>query len=94
MTEIPTFPVSGTIRLGQFLKLAGLVDSGAMARGFITGGDVSVNNKTETRRGCQLNDGDVVTLASPAGVFSARVHVLAEKTCGPASFLIAGPHTN
>jgi len=50
------------IRLGQFLKLAGLIDSGAEAKPIIASGAVAVNGATELRRGRQLRRGDVVTL--------------------------------
>ncbi|WP_344185447.1 MULTISPECIES: RNA-binding S4 domain-containing protein [Tsukamurella] len=48
------------IRLGQFLKLAGLIDSGAEAKGVIADGEVTVNGEVDTRRGRQLAVGDVV----------------------------------
>ncbi len=51
-----------SIRLGQFLKLADLVDNGADAKPLMIQGLVSVNGETETRRGRQLTTGDVVTL--------------------------------
>jgi len=51
-----------TIRLGQALKLAGLVASGGEARAPIEEGRVSVNGEVETRRGRQLRRGDVVAL--------------------------------
>ncbi len=51
-----------TIRLGQLLKLAGLVDSGSDAKFLLAGGEVSVNGETETRRGRQVRAGDVVAL--------------------------------
>jgi ribosome-associated protein len=50
-----------TIRLGQFLKLANLIDSGADAKEAIADGQVLVNDEVETRRGRQLRSGDVVT---------------------------------
>lgn len=50
-----------SIRLGQFLKLAGLIDSGADAKAVIADGLVSVNGAVEIRRGRQLRDGDTVT---------------------------------
>jgi ribosome-associated protein len=50
------------IRLGQFLKLANLVESGAEAKAPIAEGLVRVNGEIETRRGRQLRDGDVVEL--------------------------------
>jgi ribosome-associated protein len=52
----------GSIRLGQFLKLADLVDNGADAKPLLMQGLVLVNGEVETRRGRQLTDGDVVTL--------------------------------
>ena len=51
-----------SIRLGQFLKLADLVDYGAEAKPLLMQGLVSVNGEVETRRGRQLTKGDVVTL--------------------------------
>lgn len=51
-----------SIRLGQFLKLANLIDSGADAKAMIADGRVSVNDEIETRRGRQLRSGDVVRL--------------------------------
>lgn len=50
-----------SIRLGQFLKLASLIDSGADAKEVIADGLVTVNGAVETRRGRQLQHGDVVT---------------------------------
>jgi ribosome-associated protein len=52
-----------SIRLGQFLKLADLVDTGADAKGVLAEGLVRVNGDVETRRGRQLVAGDVVQLA-------------------------------
>ena len=52
-----------SIRLGQFLKLADLVDTGADAKGALAEGLVRVNGDVETRRGRQLVVGDVVELA-------------------------------
>ena len=48
------------IRLGQLLKLAGLVDSGGEAKTVLAEGRVKVNGSVEVRRGAQLNPGDVV----------------------------------
>ncbi|NNH73994.1 RNA-binding S4 domain-containing protein [Nocardia uniformis] len=57
-------PISDeVIRLGQFLKLANLIDSGAEAKTVIAEGLVRVNDEVELRRGRQLSAGDVVTLA-------------------------------
>ncbi|WP_084125429.1 RNA-binding S4 domain-containing protein [Demequina sp. NBRC 110054] len=48
------------IRLGQFLQLAGLVDSGGEAKEVIREGDVLVNGEVDQRRGRQLQVGDIV----------------------------------
>ncbi|MDX6202009.1 MAG: ribosome-associated protein [Frankiales bacterium] len=50
------------IRLGQLLKLAGLVDSGGEAKTVLAERRVTVNGTVETRRGAQLRPGDVVHL--------------------------------
>ncbi len=55
-----------SIRLGQFLKLANLVESGADAKPVVQDGLVRVNGEVETRRGRQLRLGDVVELAGQA----------------------------
>jgi ribosome-associated protein len=52
-----------SIRLGQFLKLADLVDTGADAKGLLARGLVRVNGDVETRRGRQLATGDLVECA-------------------------------
>ena len=49
-----------SIRLGQLLKLAGLVESGSDVKLVLADGDVSVNGEPETRRGRRLALGDVV----------------------------------
>jgi ribosome-associated protein len=51
-----------TIRLGQLLKLAGVVDSGAEAKELLADGAVRVNGEPEERRGRQLRSGDVVAV--------------------------------
>ncbi|MDE7327753.1 MAG: RNA-binding S4 domain-containing protein [Lachnospiraceae bacterium] len=48
------------IKLGQALKLAGLVDSGVEAKEAITSGKVKLNGTTELKRGKKIVDGDVV----------------------------------
>jgi ribosome-associated protein len=50
------------IRLGQFLKLADLVDTGGEGKILISSGDVRVNGEVDIRRGRQLRRGDVVTV--------------------------------
>lgn len=51
------------IRLGQFLKLADQVQDGFEAKIRIQSGETLVNQEVETRRGRQLQRGDVVQLA-------------------------------
>ncbi|MDO4792493.1 MAG: RNA-binding S4 domain-containing protein [Buchananella hordeovulneris] len=67
MPTYETIPVRGTIRLGQFLKLTGLVEDGATATIAIQSGDVLVNGQVEERRGAQLAPGDVVEIDLPTG---------------------------
>lgn len=50
----------GSIRLGQLLKLASLVEDGVEAAELIRNGLVKVNGDIEERRGRQLGVGDVV----------------------------------
>ena len=60
-TPIDDVSIGGEmIRLGQFLKFSGLLDSGGDAKEVIIDGYVLVNDETERRRGRQLHDGDVV----------------------------------
>ncbi len=49
------------IRLGQFLKFAGLLDSGGDVKEAIIDGYVTVNGEVDRRRGRQLRVGDTVT---------------------------------
>lgn len=49
------------IKLGQALKTAGLVESGARAKDVILEGLVQVNGETDTRRGRKLYAEDVIT---------------------------------
>lgn len=49
------------IRLGQFLKFSGLLDSGGDAKEVVIDGYVTVNGEVDRRRGRQLHDGDLVT---------------------------------
>ena len=56
-------PINGDmIRLGQFLKLADLIDTGGEGKVLIASGDVTVNGEVDTRRGRQLHPGDVVAV--------------------------------
>ncbi|HEY7632524.1 MAG TPA: RNA-binding S4 domain-containing protein [Thermoleophilaceae bacterium] len=49
-----------TIRLGQLLKLAGVVGSGSEVKDLLAFEPVLVNGEPEERRGRQLHGGDVV----------------------------------
>lgn len=73
-SAVPEVPIRDeVIRLGQFLKLAGLAESGADARALVEDGAVTVNGEPETRRGRQLVRGDRVSVSLPSGVESAAV---------------------
>lgn len=54
----------GVIRLGQFLKLADAIDSGSDAKALLAAEAVRVNGQVESRRGRQLQPGDVVAVGS------------------------------
>ncbi|RFA10272.1 RNA-binding protein [Subtercola boreus] len=59
---IEDVPIGGeVIRLGQFLKFAGLLDSGGHVKDAIANGEVTVNGEVDLRRGRQLQPGDVVS---------------------------------
>jgi ribosome-associated protein len=49
-----------TIRLGQLLKLTGIIDSGSAVKTLLATQFVSVNGEPETRRGRQLHPGDSI----------------------------------
>jgi len=54
---------SQTIRLDNFLKLAGAASTGGHAKMMVQGGEVLVNGEVETRRRRKLILGDVVNVA-------------------------------
>lgn len=60
------------IRLGQFLKLAGLVEDGVHAKELIEDGEVHVNGRVENRRGTQLRVGDIVVVGDQEVTVSLR----------------------
>lgn len=63
MYESIEISISGEmIRLGQLLKLAGVVDDGARARTLIEAGAVSVDGAIDRRRGRQVRPGSSVEL--------------------------------
>jgi ribosome-associated protein len=59
-------PIHGeTIRLGQLLKLAGVVDSGSEVKALLASAEpVLVNGDHEARRGRQLHPGDTVRVGA------------------------------
>jgi ribosome-associated protein len=50
------------IRLGQLLKLSGVVEAGGELKDLLAGDAVLVNGEREARRGRQLHPGDVVAV--------------------------------
>ncbi|MED4015719.1 S4 domain-containing protein YaaA [Sutcliffiella cohnii] len=50
------------ITLGQFLKLADVIQSGGMAKWFLHEYEVFVNGEHDSRRGRKLYSGDVVSI--------------------------------
>lgn len=56
------------ITLGQFLKLAELIDSGGMAKWFLSEYEIFVNGEQDQRRGRKLRVGDTISIQN-AGSF-------------------------
>ena len=52
-----------TIRLGQLLKLAGVVGTGGELKALLADTPVLVNGEPDARRGRQLHPGDVIEVA-------------------------------
>lgn len=63
MREIEIREGEEFIKLGQLLKKADMVSSGADAKMVIKEGQVLVNGEAELRRGRKLYDGDQVTFS-------------------------------
>ena len=76
MEPTPVDVTGGGIRLGQFLKLAGIADSGADARRLLDEGEVTVGGEPEARRGRQLAPGDVVVVGLPTGDVAFEVRAV------------------
>ncbi|OJX95595.1 MAG: RNA-binding protein [Micrococcales bacterium 73-15] len=70
-TEVPIR--DETIRLGQLLKLAGVVDDGTDAKFLLADEAVRVNGEVDERRGRQVRRGDTVEVSLPRGVVVVRV---------------------
>jgi len=65
MNAVIDVPITGEmIRLGQLLKLAGVVEDGAKARTLIEDGEVSVDGEVDRRRGRQVRPGSSVNLGA------------------------------
>lgn len=61
--EVDQIPIrDASIRLGQLLKLANVVEHGGMAREVLDAGAVTVDEEVETRRGRQIRPGEIVQL--------------------------------
>ena len=54
------------IKLDQFLKWQGIVETGGQAKQLVQDGRVRVNGQVETRRGRKLVSGDTVTMGGAA----------------------------
>ncbi|WP_456277188.1 S4 domain-containing protein YaaA [Bacillus sp. AK128] len=50
------------ITLGQFLKLADIIDSGGMAKWFLGEHHITVNGEEDNRRGRKLRHGDKIVI--------------------------------
>lgn len=61
-TDGEAVPEAPVIRLDQFLKYAGLADTGGEAKTRIQAGEVRVNGEVETRRGRKLRIGDEIEI--------------------------------
>jgi ribosome-associated protein len=60
------------IELCQFIKFAGLTDTGGEAKYLISEGQVTVNSEIETRKRRKLQSGDMVTLNGHTIIVSVR----------------------
>ena len=56
------------ITLGQFLKLADIIQSGGMAKAFLGENDVFINEEFDVRRGRKLREGDLIDIPD-IGIF-------------------------
>lgn len=61
MEEIKIREEDEYIKLGQLLKLAGIVSSGVEAKIVIQEGEVTVNGEVDDRRGKKCYPGDVIS---------------------------------
>jgi ribosome-associated protein len=61
------------IQLGQFLKLAGIIDTGGQAKPFLAEVPIKVNGENENRRGKKLYNGDSVDVEGFGSFVVVRV---------------------
>ncbi|MGN1295850.1 MAG: S4 domain-containing protein YaaA [Bacilli bacterium] len=50
------------VTLGQFLKLANIIQSGGESKSYLANNRVLINNEEDNRRGRKLKEGDVVEI--------------------------------
>jgi ribosome-associated protein len=75
MDEVRTVVIrDASIRLGQLLKLADLVDDGSEAKEVLIRGLVQVNGEVEVRRGRRVVPGDTVSFAGQTVGIASGVH--------------------
>ena len=75
MDDVRTVVIrDASIRLGQLLKLADLVDDGSEAKEVLIRGLVQVNGEVEVRRGRQLVPGDTVSFGGQTVGIASGVH--------------------
>lgn len=55
---------SDYITLGKMLKEIGIIDTGGMAKWFLSEHKLYLNNELEARRGKKLFNGDLITIPS------------------------------
>lgn len=60
------------IKLGQLLKFANVIDSGAMAKEFLDNNIVYVNNEQEQRRGKKIYPGYIIKVMNKEILVEAK----------------------
>lgn len=50
------------ITLGQFLKIAGIIQTGGEAKMYLTDAEILINKESDRRRGRKLRTGDVIEI--------------------------------
>ena len=83
-STVRDMPIRGEmIRLGQLLKVAGVIETGAEVKGFLSTEQVWVNGEREQRRGRQLHPGDTIRVGDhelrlTSSLAEWRVHRLSD----------------